>query len=114
MLRKVDPEPLEPSSPQRTSGDEDSYPGQRELPRFIRLFFTISWSSFLAASVATMFCFALIDPAPIVAQFTPPGMTWSRTTIYSFGFLFVWAMCAIAAGMTAWMLAPCPECEKRS
>jgi hypothetical protein len=53
-----------------------------------------------------MLCFALIDPAPIAAQFAEPGAALSETTIYSFGFLFFWAMSALAAATTAWMLAP--------
>jgi hypothetical protein len=88
-----------------TSAD-DLYPGQRELPGYIRLFFTISWSSFLSAAVATMVCFALVDPEPIAAQFAAPGSVIGRTTVYSFGFLFFWAVSALAAAVAAWMLAP--------
>lgn len=85
---------------------DDSYPGQREPPRFVRLFFTISWSSFLAAAVATLLCFAIVDPAPLGAQLTSSGEPLSRMTLYSVGFLFFWFCCAIAAGLTAWMLEP--------
>jgi hypothetical protein len=103
----MDEAPLEPSTGGRNgAAADDAYPGQRELPGYIRLFFTISWSSFLSASVATMFCFALVDPAPIAEQFAAPGETFSRTTVYSFGFLFFWAVSALAAAMAAWMLAP--------
>lgn len=102
----MDPTPLQPSAGDRGGSEtDDRYPGQRELPGFIRLFFTISWSSFLAAAVATMVCFALVDPTPIAAQCAPPGDPFSRTTLYSFGFLFFWAVSALAAAMTAWMLA---------
>jgi hypothetical protein len=103
----MDPAPLEPSTGGRNGAEiDDRYPGQRELPGYIRLFFTISWSSFLSASVATMVCFAIVDPAPVAAQFAAHGATFSRTTVYSFGFLFFWAVSALAAAMAAWMLAP--------
>lgn len=103
----MDPTPREPSSGGRDDAEsDDRYPGQRDLPGFVRLFFTISWSSFLAAAIATMLCFALIDPAPIAAQFAEPGTAFSDTTIYSFGFLFFWAVSAFAAAIAAWMLAP--------
>jgi predicted metal-binding membrane protein len=42
----------------------------------------------------------------IAAQFAPSGEPFSRTTIYSFGFLFFWAVSAVAATIAAWMLAP--------
>jgi hypothetical protein len=103
----MDPTPREPRAGERGGADSDDlYPGQRELPGFVRMFFTISWSSFLSASVATMVCFALVDPAPIAAQFAVPGAGFSRTTVYSFGFLFFWAVSALAAATTAWMMAP--------
>jgi hypothetical protein len=102
-----DQTPLRPSAGGHTGADQDDlYPGQRELPGFVRLFFTVSWSSFLSAAVATMVCFALVDPAPVAAQFAPPGAPLSRTSIYSFGFLFFWVVSAFAAAMAAWMLAP--------
>lgn len=103
----MDPAPLEPATGGGNGADpDDRYPGQRELPGYLRLFFTIAWSSFLSASVATMVCFALVDPAPVAAQFTVAGAALSRTTVYSFGFLFFWAVSALAAATAAWMLAP--------
>jgi hypothetical protein len=99
-------EPTSMGPGRRPMPDDDAYPGQREPPRFVRLFFTISWSSFLAAAFATLLCFAIVDPAPIGAQFSAPGEPWSRLTLYSLGFLFFWFCCAIAAALTAWMLEP--------
>ncbi len=95
------------NEPQRRFGvDDDAYHGQREPPRIVRLCFTVSWSSFLAASVATLLCFAVVDPAPIGLQLSASDEPWSRLTLYSLGFLFFWFCCAIAAGLAAWMLEP--------
>lgn len=67
---------------------------------------TALWCSFLAASVATLLFFAFVDPAPAVAVLRPTGALPSRTALYSIGFLFFWSMCALAAGLTAWLLRP--------
>lgn len=91
--------------PQSTAGD-DRYPGQSDPPRFVRLFFTVSWSSFLAAAVATVLCFAFVDPAPLGAQFPIGGEPVSRMTLYSLGFLLFWICGAVAAALAVWMLEP--------
>lgn len=69
---------------------------------------TALWCSFLAASLATMLFFAVVDPAPVVATLRPTGVPPDRTALYSFGFLFFWTSCALAAGLTAWLLRPPP------
>ena len=71
-----------------------------------RSLFTVAWASFLAASVTTMFFFAFVDPSPIVAILAPTALVPDRTTLYSVGFLFFWFSCAVAAGLTAWLLTP--------
>jgi hypothetical protein len=63
------------------------------------------WCSFLAASVATMTSFALVDPAPIAAALPWAGPGASRTAVYSLGFFYFWAICSTAAGLTAFMLS---------
>lgn len=69
---------------------------------------TALWCSFLAASLATMLFFAFVDPAPVVAVLRPTELLPDRTALYSLGFLFFWAMCALASGLTAWLLRPPP------
>jgi hypothetical protein len=86
----MDPE----SRPQPHDDDADS--AHRELPGVVRVFFTVAWCSFMTASVATVLCFALIDPAPLA--------NLSRTAAYSLGFLFFWVVCALCGALTAWML----------
>ena len=72
----------------------------------LRAGLTALWCSFLAASVATLLFFAFVDPAPVVAVLTPTDALPSRTALYSLGFFFFWSMCALAAGLTAWLLRP--------
>jgi hypothetical protein len=71
-------------------------PAQRDLSGAVRVFFTVAWCSFLVASLATVLCFAFVDPVPFADL--------SRTAAYSFGFLFFWAVCGLSAAVTAWML----------
>ncbi len=78
------------------SSDDADDPARRELPGVVRVFFTVAWCSFMSAAVATVLCFALVDPAPLADL--------SRTAAYSFGFLFFWMVCALSGAVTAWML----------
>jgi hypothetical protein len=64
----------------------------------------VIWSSFLAASVGTMFCFALIDPVEASAGFAIDGAPIGRTALYTLGFAFFWAMSAVASALSAWLL----------
>jgi len=74
---------------------------------------TVLWCSFLAASVATMVTFALVDPASISDALPGGGAGASRTAVYSLGFFYFWAVCAAAGTLTAFMLqtpaAPAPS-----
>lgn len=74
-----------------------------ELGPRARAAITVLWCSFIIASAATMFFFALIDPTPIANSVLPPEYVASRTAFYSLGFLFFWGIGAAAAGLTAWM-----------
>jgi hypothetical protein len=55
-----------------------------------------------------MLCFAFVDPAQVVALLRPTVAAPGRTALYSIGFLFFWLFCALAAGLTAWLLRPPP------
>ncbi len=46
-----------------------------------------------------MVFFALVDPAPIAGA--PAGAAASRTTVYSLGFFYFWAICAGAGALTS-------------
>lgn len=79
-----------------------------ELAPHKRLALTVTWSSFLSASLATMIFFAFVDPAPVIAVLTPTAALAGRTELYSIGFLFFWLVCAIASALTAWLLSSQP------
>jgi hypothetical protein len=63
----------------------------------------VVWSSFLAAAVATMVCFAFFDPAAVVDA-NPPAWWGPRMHVYAIGFFFFWGVGFAAAGL-AWYLA---------
>ncbi len=62
----------------------------------------ILWPSFFAAGVATMVCFALIDPL-ILGDVTFPGLEISRETGYAIGFFAFWTATA-ASSLFTWIL----------
>jgi hypothetical protein len=84
----------------------DPAPADAALAPAGRAWLTALWCSFLAAGLATMLCFAFVDPAPVAALLRPAGSASGRTGLYSLGFLFIWASCALAAGLTAWLMRP--------
>ena len=75
----------------------------RALSRPARVAGIIGWSSFLAASVATMLCFAFLDPQALVAG-DAPSWWGPRMRVYAIGFFFFWLV-GIAAASLAWLLA---------
>ena len=68
-----------------------------------RAFGVIVWSAFLAAALATMLCFALLDPLAISAGETPTWWT-GRLRVYAIGFFFFWLVGLVAAAL-CWQLA---------
>ena len=62
----------------------------------------ILWPSFFAAGVATMVCFALVDPLTL-RDVTFPDLEISRETGYAFGFFAFWAATA-ASSLFTWIL----------
>jgi hypothetical protein len=64
----------------------------------------VVWSAFLAAALATMLCFAFIDPQALAAGQAPAWWS-SRLHVYALGFFFFWLTGLVAAGL-CWLLAP--------
>jgi hypothetical protein len=62
----------------------------------------ILWPSFFAAGVATMVCFALIDPLTL-RDVIFPGLEISRETGYAIGFFAFWTATA-ASSLFTWIL----------
>jgi hypothetical protein len=63
----------------------------------------IIWSSFLAAALGTMLCFAFLDPLAIAAGDLPAWWT-SRRAVYAMGFFLFWLIGLVAAAL-CWQLA---------
>jgi hypothetical protein len=63
----------------------------------------IGWSAFLAAAVATMVCFAFVDPNALAAG-DPPGWWGPRMHVYAIGFFFFWFV-GVTAAAISWSLA---------
>jgi hypothetical protein len=75
----------------------------RELGRLARAIATVAWSGFLAAALATMLCFALLDPMSL-RDGEAPAWWNSRLHVYGIGFFFFWLIGVIAAAL-CWQLA---------
>jgi hypothetical protein len=75
----------------------------RELAPGARGLGVILWSAFLAAALATMVCFALLDPLAIATGEAP---SWwdGRLRVYAIGFFFFWLIGLVAAAL-CWQLA---------
>jgi hypothetical protein len=70
-----------------------------------RIWLTVLWTSFLAASGATMVFFAFVDPRPAIEMLAPAAAPPSRTALYSVGFFLFWMIAALSASLTAWLLS---------
>ncbi len=63
----------------------------------------VVWPSFLAAALATLLFFALIDPLPLSLALEI-DFDGSPMTVYSIGFFFFWAISALSSLLTAWLI----------
>jgi len=63
----------------------------------------IVWSSFLAAALGTMLCFAFVDPQAISDGVLPSWWT-TRRAVYALGFFLFWLIGLVAAAL-CWQLA---------
>lgn len=68
----------------------------------MRLTLAILWPSFIAAGIGIGVIFTLVDPLELVVL--GEHMRASRSAIYSLGFFVLWAITAVAAAMSAFLL----------
>ena len=90
-------QPPAESAPQAAATETSHDLGQRA-----RSIAAILWSAFLAAALATMLCFAFIDPEAL-ASGDPPGWWTTRLHVYAVGFFF-WSIGLVAAAL-CWQLS---------
>ena len=73
----------------------------------IQRFSALLWPAFLAAGLATIVFFTVLDPAAVLeCEGVPPR---SRTGAYSLGFFGCWLLCAASSAATAYFLKPIPH-----
>lgn len=63
----------------------------------------VLWASFLAACVASVVFFAMVDPLELAAVSTPM-LEISRMAGYAIGFFFFWSIAALASTVTSFMV----------
>jgi len=71
----------------------------------IRRWGAVLWPSFLMAGIATMVCFANIDPAELQLA-TCPELQLSRKLGYTLGFFMFWGVTAWSSFLTMLLLRP--------
>jgi len=74
-----------------------------ELGQRARGIATVVWSAFLAAALATMLCFAFVDPEAW-RNGEPPGWWGTRLHVYAIGFFFFWLVGLVSAAL-CWQLS---------
>ena len=69
----------------------------------LRLAVSILWPSFIAAGIGLGVIFTLVDPMELVVL--GEHVRLSHTTVYSLSFFMLWAIAAMAAAMSAFLLS---------
>ena len=95
----ADPAPPTPEGPDDGHERERGPWSQRAQDLAVTL-----WPSFLAASVATMFFFAFLDPMSVGAGAMPPRWLAHRMAGYAVGFFFFWAICTLSSALTLYLV----------
>jgi hypothetical protein len=73
-----------------------------ELSRRARLIGVTVWSSFLAACVGTMVCFAFIAPADLLGD-AYEGQRPDHLGVYTLGFFGLWLLAALSSALTLYL-----------
>jgi hypothetical protein len=82
----------------------DEYSGKLRWPRLGQDVAIVLWPSFLVASVATMVCFAFIDPELVGNDDYPPPAFSTRMTGYAVGFFFFWLVSSLSSLLTLYLV----------
>ena len=81
----------------------DEYAVAVRWPRLKQDVAIVAWPSFLVASVATMVCFAFIDPVLVGHDDYPPPAFATRMSGYAIGFFFFWLISALSSLLTLYL-----------
>jgi len=97
----------------RTPLDDAGIPQQKPWRRRSQIYAAVGWSSFLAASFATMLFFAFVDPADYEWM---GGETLEKTrmTGYALGFFFFWAVTALTGVVVAYLIRSTRRAARRN
>jgi len=82
---------------------EAGIPQQKPWRRRSQIYAVVGWSSFLAASFATMLFFAFVDPADY-QWMGGESLEKTRMTGYALGFFFFWAVTAATGFIVAYLI----------
>ena len=80
-------------------------PPDQERPPLVQRLGAVLWPSFFSAGVATMVCFAFIDPLAL-RDITFPQLVISRELGYTLGFFLFWVATAASSLFTSLLLSP--------
>jgi len=80
-------------------------PGARRRRLLIQQWGAILWPSFVAAGVASMVFFAIVDPLRL-RDISFPQHALSRELGYTLGFFMFWVVTAAASGLTWYLSRP--------
>jgi Na+-driven multidrug efflux pump len=82
---------------------DDQHTGAVRWPRLRQDVAIVTWPSFLVACVATMICFAFIDPVLVGNDDYPPPAFASHMSGYAIGFFFFWLISALSSLLTLYL-----------
>jgi len=82
----------------------EEYSGKLRWPRLAQDVAIVAWPSFLVASVATMVCFAFIDPLLVGNDDYPPPAFATRMGGYALGFFFFWLVASLSSLLSLYLV----------
>jgi hypothetical protein len=84
--------------------NRSEYSGKLRWPRLGQDVAIVLWPSFITASIATMICFAFLDPLLIGNDDYPPPGFATRMTGYAIGFFFFWLVSALSSLLSLYLV----------
>jgi len=95
-----------------TPSADAEIPQQKPWSRRWQVYAAVGWSSFLAASFATMLFFAFVDPADY-EWMGGESLEKTRMTGYALGFFFFWMVTALTGFVVAYLIRSTRHAARR-